>query len=136
MADHESNLPDMTDEGISTLSAQLTRRQVDRHVERIKELRAKGITEATIEQAMANDLPDYDEHTRVLLRQIATGGDIPDDFAPEKIISSKQPKPNTFELALAGPPGELKLHTLVRYQKKNWLVVAQQGNNWTLKFVE
>lgn len=136
MADSDSTLPDMSHEGISTLSAQLTRRQVDRHVERIKELRAKGIPDATITAAMQKDLPDYDTHTLMRLRQLATGGEIPDDFAAASIASSKQPKPNTIELSFTSAPSEIKLHSLVRYQGKNWLVVAAQGNNWTLKFVE
>src|SRR5262245_13011646 len=116
MADNAAPLPDMSDEGISTLSAQLTRRQVDRHIERIKELRKMGIPESSIEQAMAKDLKDYDAHTLARLRQLATGGEIPDDFTAAQISGSKQPKPNTMELTFSAVPKGITLHSLVRYQ--------------------
>jgi hypothetical protein len=136
MADTDPQLPDMADEGISTLAAQLTRRQIDRIIEKIKAVRASGKSEQAIEAAMTKDLPDYDAHTLGRLRQMATGGEIADDFAPESISASKQPKPNTVEITFATPPAGLKLHSLVRHQSKNWLVVAADGKTWTLKFVE
>lgn len=136
MADTDPQLPDMADEGISTLAAQLTRRQIDRIIEKIKAVRASGKSEKAIEAAMAKDLPDYDAHTLARLRQIATGGEIADDFTTENISASKQPKPNTVEITFSTPPTGLKLHSLVRYQSKNWLVVAADGKTWTLKFVE
>lgn len=136
MADTDSPLPDMSDEGISTLAAQLTRRQIDRIIEKIKTVRASGKPENAIEAAMAKDLHDYDAHTLTRLRQMASGVEIPDDFKPESIADSKQPKPNTVVLSFIAPPAGLKLHSLVRHQGKNWLVVAAQGTTWTLKFVE
>ena len=138
MAGKDVELPDLLagEEGISTLVAQFTRRDVDRIIRVIRRERMKGTPEETIAKAMERDLGNYNAHSRQLLLRLASDETVPDDFPPETVTESKQPKPNTLELTLAAPVPGIQLHTLVHQAGQEWLVMACENSRWTLKLLQ
>ena len=138
MATHDSDIPELESihEGMGTLSAQTTRNEIDRLTTIIRKQIEKGRSGSDILNAMKQQLPDIDEHTRMRLWQLAVDENIGDDFEAENIESIEQPKPNTIKLTLTDFPPQLSFFSLVRYQGKDWVITASQGRTWILKLVE
>lgn len=111
----------------------LTRSQIDRLVEKIKVVRAKGMSESMLMVAMEKDLPDYDSHTLQILRNLATDADTPDDFQSTDVVKVEQPHVGTVSLTLSKSPQDIKLSSLVIFDKKIWYVCGIEGPVWTLK---
>ena len=124
-----------TEEGTSTLAAQFTRESVARIVKIIRRERQNGADEDTIVKMMEKHLADYDEHSREILRKLAWGGEIPDDFPKDIVVESTQPRTNTLDLKLSAMPSGVKLYSLVHYCGNEWLVVSADKLKVTLKLL-
>ncbi|MGD0091579.1 MAG: hypothetical protein ABSE73_16805 [Planctomycetota bacterium] len=123
-------------EGVSTLTAQFSRRVLERIVRTIQRERARGVPDDKIARAMERDLSGYDEHSRRLLLRLASGGLLSDDFPPETVAGSEQLKSNTLLLTLTAAPSGIKTHSIVHYQGREWLVAACEKNCCKLKLVQ
>jgi hypothetical protein len=121
---------------MGTLMAQITRQWIDRIVETIQERRDKGISDTVIFKALREGLPDFDKHTLARILAISRDEAIEEDFPVEIIAEVQQPKPNTVILALKGQPTDLGMHSLVRYNDTDWIVIECENNTWTLKLLD
>ncbi|HYG78454.1 MAG TPA: hypothetical protein VEK08_25865 [Planctomycetota bacterium] len=114
----------------------INRQTVERVTQIIRREKDKGVKDDAIVRAMAKDLSEYDEHSRMLLRKIAAGGDIPDDFPPDIITDSNQTSPDVINLVVTVAPPNIQKKSLVRHIGKNWTVIMCHDNHYTLKLLE
>jgi len=114
----------------------LNRGSVERVTQIIRREKDKGIKDDAIAKAMARDLSEYDEHSRMLLRKIAAGGLIEDDFPPDIISDTNQAQPDFMTLVVSVQPPNIQKKSLVRHNGKNWTVVMCGDNQYTLRLLE
>ncbi|MCW8131182.1 MAG: hypothetical protein KIS92_12605 [Planctomycetota bacterium] len=138
MASQDSAHPELIapDEGMGTLMAQITRQWIDRITALIKEKREAGSSDGAIFSALRDGLPDFDKHTLARILALSRDEPIDEDFPAETIAEARQPKPNTVVLSLKGSPGDLGMHSLVRYNDTDWLVLECENDTWTLKLLD
>lgn len=136
MATRECSELTMPEEGMGTLMAQVTRQWVEKISRVIQGLRAKGANDASIFNALQQGLPDFDRHTLARIMALARNEPIEDDFAPEHIAGSSQPKPNTVVLKFHKAPQNIGHFSLVRHNDTDWVVLECDGLTWTLKLLD
>ena len=131
----DSQPPKPAAESTSSLVVEFTNQTIARAVHKAKARRAKGTPEQEVFTLLEQENPSYDAHTLNLLRHLIAGGEIEDDFPPASVLASAAPKPNVAELKLSALNPAIKLYSMVRYQKKNWLVLKRGPDQCLLKLM-
>lgn len=120
-------------EGMSTLSAQFSRRMIDKVVAAIQDLRLKGKTEHEILQKMRTELRHVDEHTLQKLHAKSLGLKIADDFTAGQIAGRREIKSGTLAVKLKKEPEWLTVGSIVHLDEEEWVVTARGAVELTLK---
>ena len=136
MPNGDDELPELAKSaGFLTLSAQLSREAVDRVVSILQKELANGRSKSFLAKELQKNLSDYDDHSRQILMQMATGTSLMDDFPGDVIESSAAVKSNTLELSLKRAPEGISLFSLVNHQNGLWLVTEYSAGRCVLKQV-
>lgn len=120
-------------EGMSTLSAQFSRRMIDKVVAAIKELRQKGRSENEILAKMRTELRHVDEHTLQKLHAKSLNLKIEDDFTASQVVSRREIKSGTLGIKLKKEPEWLTIGSIVQLDGEEWCVTARGETDLTLK---
>ena len=127
-----SELPE-SPEGFSTLAAQFTSSVVDKIVSTVKKLRAEGWTEGNILSRMREDLRVYPSHAVHRLYDLSRDKAVPDDVAESNLVSEKELKADSLEVAVKVPIPGVEKGGLFQHKGLCWLVVEARGPLYILK---
>lgn len=126
----EINFPQ---EGMLTLGATFTKSTMDNIISVIQQLVKKGWKEKQIVKKMNAELFAFDEHTRRLLMEKAMGRRAPDDIADKNVVSVKELKAGTIEVAVRKPVAGVQQTGLLRFRGEEWYIGAMRPNGYVLK---
>lgn len=122
-------------EGLSTLSAQFTRRYMEKVVAAVRELRDSGMSEVRIFEKMRAELKHVDEHTMRRLYDKSLNKTVPDDLVADQVASRQEIKPGTLELEMKSLTLPLTLGSIVQYEGIDWVVTQRRGLALSLKAI-
>lgn len=122
-------------EGLSTLSAQFTRRYMDKVVSAVRELRQSGMTEVRIFEKMRSELRHVDDHTLRRLYDRSLDRTVPDDLTAEQVAARREIKPGTVDLELRRLELPLTIGSIVQYEGVDWIVTQRRELTLSLKAI-
>jgi hypothetical protein len=123
------------DEGIKTLSAQMSVLGIDKTVRLIKQMRMQGRTEPEVRKKIESLHQDLDRHSRNKIYQLSLGKQPSEDFREDEIETSNEVGSTTLELILKQPAAEILEGSVVFFNQKRWVVVGVEDLKIELKRV-
>ena len=121
-------------EGMSTLSAQFTRKYVDKVVSAIKDLRTGGMAETKIYEKMRGELKHLDEHTLRRIYDKSLGKPISDDLTEKMIAERKEVKSGTIQVTLKTET-PFGIGSILQIDGDDWCVTQRREKTLTLKHI-
>jgi hypothetical protein len=120
-------------EGMSTIGAQFTKSAVSKVLQAVKKLKDQGFNELAILDKMKKELPFFHPHTVRRLYDKSVGNPIEDDFREADVVSEKELKPGTIELALKAAAPGIERDCLIQFRGGDWYVAKVTGATYLLK---
>ena len=122
-------------EGLSTLSAQFTRRYMDKVIAAVRELRQSGMSEVRIFDKMRAELKHVDDHTLRRLYDRSLDKTVPDDIVAGQVAARHDVKTGTVDLELHALALPLTLGSIVQYEGVDWVVTQRRDLKLSLKAI-